>query len=92
MIKAWLTTIAGQLAERLIPVVVNTVASSVEKEIRARIPEIIRAVVAAVAETAGQLSVDTVDKVTDIIPGDLDDQVFDSLVGSVLDRLGIPRR
>ena len=92
MIKAWLTEVARQLAERLIPVVVNTVASSVEKEIRARIPEIIRAVVAAVAETAGQLSVDTVDKVTDIIPGDLDDQVFDSLVGSVLDRLGIPRR
>jgi len=89
VIKAWLTTIAGQLAERLIPVVINTVASSVEKEIRARIPEIIRAVVAAVAETAGQLTVDTVDKMTDVIPGHLDDEVFDNLVGNVLDRLGI---
>lgn len=92
MIKAWLKQVGQQLLDRLEPILVEAVTKSVRAEINEQTPRIIRAVVAAVAETAGQLSVDTVDKVTDIIPGDLDDQVFDSLVGSVLDRLGIPRR
>jgi hypothetical protein len=52
-------------------------------------PRIIKATVVAVAQSAGQLTVDTVNKVTDILPGDLDDQILDPIVGAVLDRLGI---
>jgi hypothetical protein len=50
-------------------------------------PKIIKATVVAVAQSAGHLTVDTVDKVTNVIPGDLDDQVLDGMVTGVLDQL-----
>lgn len=67
----------------------DSVAKAARDEIVAQTPNIIRAVVTAIAETGGHLAEDTVDKVTDAIPGTLDDDILDGIVGNVLNRLGI---
>lgn len=49
--------------------------------------EIATVVVTTMIEVAGQLTVNTVDKVTEIIPGKVDDWVVDQIKNSVRDRL-----
>lgn len=63
-----LTAIAKRLAEYLVPIIVGAIA----KEIADRMPELIRAVVAAVTETTAR----TGDRAVNIIPGQLDDIVW----------------
>ncbi|MCV7210518.1 hypothetical protein H7J75_17795 [Mycolicibacterium canariasense] len=69
------------------------VTDTIKKEIREHLPAIIEAVVKAVAETSAHLATDGVDKLTDVIPGDLDDKVIDPIVtnvlGSILNRFGL---
>jgi hypothetical protein len=69
----------------------------IEEFIRAQFtewfPKLIKATVVSMAQAAGQLTVNTVDKVTDVLPGTLDDRVLDPIVGQAFDalrRLGIP--
>jgi hypothetical protein len=55
-------------------------------------PKIVKAIVVAISQSAGQLVVNTADKVTDVIPGQVDDIVVDTIVDRVRDaagRLGI---
>lgn len=79
MIKAWLLSIASELLAELKPVIVNTIAAEVQKQI----PVVIHAVVIAITETLGKAAEQGVDKVTDLIPGQLDDQLFDPIMARV---------
>jgi hypothetical protein len=60
----------------------------IRAELTAWIPIFVKTIVTSVAQSAGQLVVNTEDKITDIIPGDLDDKVLDPIVTNTLDRLG----
>jgi hypothetical protein len=48
----------------------------------------VKTIVASIAQSAGQFVVNTEDKITDIIPGDIDDKILDPIVTNTLDRLG----
>lgn len=61
--------------------------AAVVDEIRQQIPVIIKAVVIAVAETVGDAAVNGVDKLTDAIPGETDDQIIDPLVARARETL-----
>lgn len=60
----------------------------VEAKFSEWLPKLTRVVVVAVAQAAGQITVDSADKVTDIIPGKIDDAVIDPIVRNVFDQLG----
>lgn len=91
-----LATIGNAIADRLIPIVAATlekhaavlipkVGDTISAEIERRIPMIIEAVVVAVTKTMGELAINTTDRFTDAIPGQLDDQIIDPLVSSIVD-------
>lgn len=75
--------IVAKLFELLAP----KIWGAVESAINQWMPEVVRAVVVAVANGAGQVVVDTTDKVTDIIPGTIDDDLIDPIVRNTLDWL-----
>lgn len=50
-------------------------------------PKILKTILVGMAQAAGQLTVNTTDKVTDIIPGQLDDRIVDQFVENSVDRL-----
>lgn len=51
------------------------------------LPKIMKAAVVGVSQAAGQLAVNTTDKITDIIPTDLDDRIIDPIVQQGMDYL-----
>lgn len=51
-------------------------------------PKVIEAVVVAVAKTGAGIAKSATDQITDVIPGELDDQVVDGFVNSIFDQLG----
>jgi hypothetical protein len=75
--------IAGALAKILVPIL----AATIETEIKKYIPTMVQATVAAVTETITTAAIHGVDRVTDVIPGQLDDRFIDPIVASVLKRL-----
>jgi hypothetical protein len=75
--------IAGALAKILVPIL----AATIETEIKKYIPTMVQATVSAVTETITTAAVHGVDKITDVIPGQLDDRFIDPIVASVLKRL-----
>lgn len=81
MLKSFAAYLAG--------IVIPPLAQAVRDEVTAQTPVIIKAVAVAMAETAGHLAEDAVDKVTDAIPGKLDDDILDGIVSNVLGKLGI---
>lgn len=57
-------------------------------ELKSWLPVIVKTVVTGIAQSAGQLVVNTTDKVTDIIPGQVDDNIIDPIVHDTLGKLG----
>lgn len=95
----FLQTIGDSIAAYLKPILeakatelIDAATEAIKVEIRAHVPVIIEAVVKAVAATGANLAQDGVDKVTDLIPGQLDDQfiepIVDNLVNEFKKRLG----
>lgn len=93
-----LDNIIDPLVERLEPIVVKAigdaaadlipkVAVAAENAIQAEIPKVVDAVVTAVTTVGVDLSEDGVRKLTDIIPGDLDNQIADAVFGRLKDLL-----
>lgn len=87
----FLTTIGNAIGETLKPILVEKadellteVTNVIKAEIREHIPVIIEAVVKAVATTGIELAANAGDKVTDLIPGHLDDQFIDPIVGNLV--------
>lgn len=68
-------------AEVLIPKVMDTIADEFEK----RIPALTAALVTAVTEAASRFAVDAADRVTDFIPGQVDDAIVDPIVKNAMD-------
>jgi hypothetical protein len=64
------------------------VKAIIKDELTTWIPVFVKTIVASVAQSAGQFVVNTEDKITDIIPGDVDDKILDPIVTNTLDRLG----
>jgi hypothetical protein len=64
------------------------VKAIIKDELTTWIPIFVKTIVASVAQSAGQFVVNTEDKITDIIPGDVDDKILDPIVTNTLDRLG----
>lgn len=90
----FLATIGDAIAEHLKPLVIEKadkllelVADKIQAEIEKRLPLIIEAVVLAVTKTMGDLTVQGVDKITDMVPGTVDDQIIDPLVRNVRDEI-----
>lgn len=87
----FLATIGDAIAEHLKPIVIakatellTEVSDRIETEINKRLPVIIEAVVVAVTRTMGELAVTGVDRLTDRIPGQLDDQIIDPIARNIL--------
>lgn len=59
----------------------------IEKKLNEWLPIIMKTIAVSVAQSAGQLIVNTEDKITDIIPGKLDDNILDTLTSNVFDEL-----
>lgn len=61
--------------------------TTVQDELKSWLPVILKTVITGIAQSAGQLAVNTTDKITDIIPGQVDDQIIDPIVTNALDKL-----
>ena len=85
-VNSFLTFIAQKIWENLEPwlkakweEVKPKVFEFITEQFNEWMPKIIKAVVVSVAQSAGQLTVDVADKVTDVIPGQVDDYVVDTI-------------
>lgn len=81
-VKEWADSVVNYVTDNAVPKLVTAVREEVQKQF----PTLIEGVVRAVAETAGQLTVNATDKITDVIPGQVDDEIIDGLVKRVRDR------
>jgi hypothetical protein len=52
------------------------------------LPKIIKAIIVATTQAVRHIAVDSGDKLTDLIPGQMDDAVFDPLIKNISDILG----
>ena len=72
--------IAAQIWKYLEPKLEKKLQEFVKTAFEQWMPVVVKSVVVAVSQSAGQLVVDSADKVTDIIPGKVDDVIVDTLV------------
>lgn len=84
------TAIAAELkptlvakANELIASVTETIKAEAQQQIREHMPAIIDALVKAAATGGAAAVTSGADKVTDMIPGDLDDKILDPLVSGI---------
>lgn len=82
--NAWLNDLLGRV---LLPRLREAVEKEIGSQMDKYLPLLIHAVVQAITESAIKLSAEGADRLTDAIPGTLDDQVIDPLVKSILDKL-----
>src|SRR5690349_9091079 len=76
-----LLNLAEAKAQELLPKIIDTINAEIEK----RIPALTAALVTAVAQAVSGAVVRAEDKVTDIIPGPLDDAILDPIVKNAMD-------
>lgn len=67
-----------------LPELTKAAADEIEKQM----PTIVHAVVVAITTTLASTATNAVDKVTDIIPGQVDDAIIDPIMAQIRDRLG----
>lgn len=99
MLDKIIIALAAALIRELTPILVKAVTdeaskilpeitSAIGSEFAKNIPVLVEAAVRAVASGFANFAITTEDKVTDIIPGTLDDEIIDPIVKSVLGALG----
>lgn len=76
--------VLGDAVKAEVPELTNAVSDELQKQM----PVIIHAVVVAITTTLADAAVRGVDKVTDLVPGQLDDELIDPIVAQIRDRLG----
>lgn len=73
-------------------VLLPPIVAAVQEEVRAAmdryLPLIVEVIVRTITESSIKLADKGIDKLTDIIPGELDDQIIDPIVRDVTARLG----
>ena len=72
--------VAAQIWKYLEPKLEEKLQEFIKTAFEKWMPTVVKSVVVAVSQSAGQLVVDSADKVTDIIPGKVDDVIVDTLV------------
>ena len=58
----------------------NFLEPKIEAKFNEWLPKFIKAILLGVSQAAGQLAINTEDKITDILPGQIDDEILDPLV------------
>lgn len=90
--KRWLLSILTEFFADVKAAIIDTVRD----EVRDGVKQITAAVVLGFAESTSKIATEGLDKLTEAIPGDLDDRIVDEwakpIVDSVLERLGISLR
>lgn len=76
--------VLGDAVKAEVPELTNAVSAELQKQM----PVIIHAVVVAITTTLSEAAVRGVDKITDLVPGQMDDNFIDPLVQQISDRLG----
>lgn len=75
------------IADKLFALLAPKVVKLIEEKFDEWLPKIMKAIIVGTAQAAGQITVNTTDKVTDIIPGNVDDAVIDPIVRQGMDWL-----
>jgi len=86
---------AGFLDKILGPIVTKAfdmLAPRIEKLLSDKMDDILKAVVVTITETTAELVTRTADDITDLIPGEVDDQIVTGILSKVFDTLGWNRR
>lgn len=65
------------------------IIAAVREEFAEQLPIIVHTIVTSFAEAAGHLVVNEANKVTSIIPGTVDDDIVNGIMGSIFGKLGI---
>jgi hypothetical protein len=60
----------------------------IDDNLEAWLPRIIKAIIIATSQAVRGIAVDSEDKLTDMIPGEIDDAVFDPIVKRISDTIG----
>lgn len=87
LIKLWQDPKVRAWLDRHLDDLKAKIGQWITDELKQWLPVFVKTLVASVAQAAGQLVVNTEDKVTDIIPGQLDDKILDPIVRPVLDQI-----
>lgn len=82
LLEQWKTEILA-----LVKAESQQILEAIKAELKTWVPIFIKAIITGIAQSAGQFVVNTEDKITDIIPGQLDDKVLDPMVNNALDKL-----
>lgn len=96
--QALLVTLAAKLVELLWPKFQQLaqekfdefapqILRMVETKLEEWLPKILKTIIVGVAQAAGQITVNATDRVTDIIPGPVDDAIIDPIVQTGMDLL-----
>lgn len=83
-----ITDVINQTMETWMPKLGVMVEENLDAKMAEWLPKIIKAVIIATTQAVRHIAVDSGDKLTDLIPGTVDDAVFDPLVKNVSDILG----
>lgn len=72
----------------LLPPIIKAVQAEIKSQMDRYLPLIVEVIVRTITESSIKLADKGIDKLTDIIPGELDDQIIDPIVRDVTARLG----
>lgn len=83
-----ITTVINQTMETWLPKLGDLVEQNLDKVMAEWLPKIIKAVIIATSQAVRGIAVDSEDKLTNLIPGTMDDAIFDPIVKNVSDIIG----
>jgi len=83
-IEVLITDVINQTLETWLPKIIKAMDDNMD----VWMPRIIKAVIIATVQAVRGIAVNSEDKLTDLIPGTVDDAVFDPIVKNVSDLLG----
>ena len=68
--------------------VLQPIRAEIKEEFEKYMPLIVEVIVRTMTESAIKLAAEGTDRLTDLIPGELDDQIIDPIARQITDRLG----
>jgi hypothetical protein len=80
----WLKDLVGRI---LVPALTQAVEQKIDEQMNKFLPLIVHVVVQTITEALAKFGVTAEDKITDAIPGKLDDQIIDPLVRDIVGKL-----
>ena len=83
-VEVLITDVINQTLETWLPKIIK----AMDDNMNVWMPRIIKAVIIATVQAMRGIAVDSEDKLTDLIPGPVDDAIFDPIVKNISDVLG----